>query len=303
MTCTNPVTLLPKRNKFGRYNIDPGKYPQGLSVPCGRCVSCRIKRTQEWTLRMLHELEDYDHASFVTLTYNDEFLPFGNDSFGSLCKKDLQKYFKRLRKSLCERKIRYYACGEYGELSQRPHYHFIVFGLHPLQDADLIKDAWRFGYVSIGNVSADSIKYVAKYCQKQYSGEMAVEEYVNKEREPVFKLSSLGIGRSYIVDHADQIKRLGYITYKGTKLSIPRYYINKMGLNNNYEFMEAQRCRVIDAERELNDEHFGINLTDDESYLQLTAGEYAVIDQRKRQGRYQNDKNIKARLALKRSKL
>lgn len=35
------------------------------------------------------------------------------------------------RKVYPMKQLRYYACGEYGERFGRPHYHYIIFNLHP----------------------------------------------------------------------------------------------------------------------------------------------------------------------------
>ena len=80
MQCTNPVRI--------SKNLDVKLYPDGLLVPCGKCLSCRIAKRSEWSMRMLHELESYDCAVFVTLTYDDEHLP----EHGSLVVSDLQKF-------------------------------------------------------------------------------------------------------------------------------------------------------------------------------------------------------------------
>ena len=88
MQCTSPVRLMPKRNQFGRWTLNPSEYPDGLLVPCGKCLACRISKRREWSVRMLHELSSYDDAVFLTLTYADEFLPPN----GSLDKAELQKF-------------------------------------------------------------------------------------------------------------------------------------------------------------------------------------------------------------------
>ena len=102
MRCTSPVRLR---------HLSPSLYPDGLLVPCGKCLACRIAKRTEWAMRMLHELSDYDDAVFVTLTYDEDHIP----SNQSLKKSDLQKWFKRVRKEIEPKKIRYFACGEYGE--------------------------------------------------------------------------------------------------------------------------------------------------------------------------------------------
>ena len=48
----------------------------------------------------------------------------------TLRKRDYQLFMKRLRKAFPNDKIRFYAAGEYGPKTLRPHYHAILFGLH-----------------------------------------------------------------------------------------------------------------------------------------------------------------------------
>ena len=86
MQCTAPITL---------FKVGKQYYPQGLQVPCGKCLACRIKNRKEWQIRMLHELNYHDDAVFLTLTYSDEYLPDNN----TLVKRDLQLFIKRLRKN------------------------------------------------------------------------------------------------------------------------------------------------------------------------------------------------------------
>lgn len=101
MQCFHPVTL-----------------KNGQTVPCGSCIGCRINKTSQWTFRLLLEQKNWDKASFITLTYDDDHLP----SDASLHPEDLTLFWKRLRKNLDGRKIKYFACGEYGDATQRPHY-------------------------------------------------------------------------------------------------------------------------------------------------------------------------------------
>lgn len=78
MTCTSPVYL----------------YDYQMYVPCNKCTACKIAHSREWSVRLIHELDYYDKACFITLTYDDENLPFD----GSISKRELQLFFKRLRK-------------------------------------------------------------------------------------------------------------------------------------------------------------------------------------------------------------
>ena len=104
----------------------------------------RIARRQEWSMRVIHELAGYKDAVFLTLTYSDDHLPDN----GSLVVADLQKFFKRLRKQYAKRntciKLRYYACGEYGDRHGRPHYHAIVCGLSLRQRIKICKVVLAF---------------------------------------------------------------------------------------------------------------------------------------------------------------
>jgi len=190
-------------------------------VPCGRCLACRINKTQEWSLRIMQELEYWPFAVFVTLTYNDselEKLPLE-----SIDKKELQAYFKRLRKNT-NRIIKYYACGEYGEKTGRPHYHAIIFGLDINNDFDReeIDFAWSKGYTYIGTVTHDSAQYVAGYVFKKYNGKKGMAVYGFKQ--PPFQLQSKGLGLQYALENSAQIKNKLHITKNGKKIPIPRYY-------------------------------------------------------------------------------
>ena len=119
----------------------------------------RVGRQREWALRMMNELEYHEYSVFVTLTFREA--PY------QISKRDMQLFLKRLRKELYPRKIKYYACGEYGEKRDRPHYHCIIFGVSGFgQDKDAIERAWPAGFIYTGSVTYESCRYVAKYIQK-----------------------------------------------------------------------------------------------------------------------------------------
>ena len=133
LPCLSPVDIKDPRYSYKKYML----------VPCGKCVNCKLNYAKMWSIRIMHELKDWDSACFLTLTYDEEHLP----KDGSLDKQDLQKFFKRLRFNLGGRKIKYFACGEYGEQYGRPHYHIIVFGLNGQTELDIIQKSWLFGFV------------------------------------------------------------------------------------------------------------------------------------------------------------
>ena len=87
MRCTKPVRLM---------HLNHVEYPDGLLVPCGKCLACRIARRQEWSMRVIHELAGYTDAVFLTLTYADDHLPDN----GSLVVADLQKFLRGFANSM-----------------------------------------------------------------------------------------------------------------------------------------------------------------------------------------------------------
>lgn len=218
---------------------------RALLVPCGKCTYCRIVKRREWTLRILHELESYDRAVFVTLTYDDEHIPFQPKRpvhyplVPSLSIQHLQKFFKRLRRRVTSR-IRYYACGEYGEMEFRPHYHAIIFGVGP-NDGPVrahhrgvealpghpLRDSWNAGLVDVGFAEPDSIAYVASYVDKKRYGEaMAFTHY--QFRQPEFQLQSLGIGKEFLDSRAGVTLRRGSLLRHAKEIGLPRYYLTRL---------------------------------------------------------------------------
>lgn len=89
----------------------------GYPVPCGKCFECRVMRSREWSFRIALEARAASESCMITLTYNDEHLPADN----SVDKRAVQLFIKRLREKIYPKKIRYFACGEYGAKRSRPH--------------------------------------------------------------------------------------------------------------------------------------------------------------------------------------
>lgn len=242
-----------------------------ISIPCGQCLGCRLDYSRDWATRCMLELEDHDAAWFVTLTYNDNHLPlsFYSDPrsglafpAATLCKRDVQLFFKRLRKAYPNDNIRYYGCGEYGPENFRPHYHFIIYGLH-LDDLEPYKRSregfwyyrserleriWSFpcrddngqyigsipsaaGYVTVANVSFQTCAYVARYMTKKLKGKAAeFYDYFSIVPPCSFTSRRPGIGHSFFDKNADNLlvnSRISLSTSSGGRsVHIPRYYID-----------------------------------------------------------------------------
>ncbi len=159
------------------------------------------------------------------------------------------KNYGKSKVAYAEKPIRYYSCGEYGEEKNRPHYHIILFGHtfkdqelihhdaksvyqnkfkvnnnHSLYTSKLLEQLWAKGFVTIGEVNEQSAGYVARYCTKKITGEMAKEHY--QGREPEFALMSRmpGIGKTWYDQFKTDVYPKDYFTIKGQKYQPSRYY-------------------------------------------------------------------------------
>lgn len=162
----------------------PPKAPGGNAFPCGKCLPCRINKSRQWQARLMLEWAVTGIGSFITLTYAPEFLPAG----GHLDKAAAQRFMKRLRLVVKEELgidgLRFHLVGEYGTRSWRPHFHVTIFGV--VLPEELVKKAWKYGFIHVGLISADSLAYVVGYCLKKLTRPSASLE----GRPPEFMLSS-----------------------------------------------------------------------------------------------------------------
>lgn len=224
-------------------------------IPCGKCIGCRLSYSRSWADRLMLELQYHKYACFLTLTYNPENVPHSeyiNPDTGevlpslSLKKEDYQLFMKRLRKYLDTnfegQKIRFFACGEYGDETLRPHYHAIIFGYWPYDaklrkvsmrgdhyfESETLNKIWGKGFVVVANVEWNCCAYVARYVTKKINGALG-DFYIKYGLEPEFALMSRkpGIARQYYEDHPDlyNCDKLYLQTPKGGReISIPHYF-------------------------------------------------------------------------------
>lgn len=202
--------------------------PVRTVVPCGRCNACLMARRVDWTFRLLQENKVATTATFLTLTYADDFIPVSEAGEYTLLKRDVQLWLKRLRKQQSEltpMRIRYYLVGEYGSQFGRPHYHALMFDLHPNCSVERSwqRDDQLIGFVDQGTVTPGSIHYVAGYILG------SSDEY--PFRQAPFSLMSKGVGRSYLTPQMIQWHRSGmrnFTQVNGFKARIPRYYKDRL---------------------------------------------------------------------------
>lgn len=153
--CYSPFT---KRNKDTNEN---------QNFPCGKCPKCLARRVSSWSFRLMQEYNRPETVSahFITLTYDTPNIRLTPNGFPTLRKSDLQLFFKRLRKAQygsSAGNIKYYACGEYGGKTKRPHYHVILYNAK----LELIDPAWNLGNVHYGTLTEASVGYTLKYINK-----------------------------------------------------------------------------------------------------------------------------------------
>lgn len=199
---------------------------ENITIPCGNCFECCQEYSKEWSFRIMNECSLYTDNCFITLTYKNNPI--------DLQPRDLQLFIKRLRKKISPKKIRYFACGEYGSKKGRPHYHLIIFGWRPndlveffedkgsiIYKSKMVEDIWQNGFISVGDVSQESAKYCAKYMQKmlQKSSSFKVPPFVRMSLKP-------GIGTNWFLNNLKCLNT-DKIYSNGFYIKIPRYYLKK----------------------------------------------------------------------------
>lgn len=222
-----------------------------LTLPCGKCLNCLMARANTWAVRCCLEASLYDQNYFVTLTYDDLHIPFTS----KMVKKDFQDFIKRLRKEFPG--VRYFACCERGEHTQRLHIHAILFNLQ-LKDLKYVgkrevgycwKSAsleriWSKGLTDLGEVSLQSCRYVARYAQKKLTNPNTKnDEWLVMSLKP-------GIAQRYFEEHFQDIYDTDYIYFNfgnKTRVKPPRYFDKLLERIDSqyYEKIKTERIKNI----------------------------------------------------------
>lgn len=221
---------------------------KAMSVPCGQCMSCRLTRAQDWSTRVHHEASLHADNCFVTLTFSDDYVP----SDHSIRVRHLQLFMKRLRKQLRTNRVRYFACGEYGEQTFRPHYHLILFGYCPddlvawrrtssgfvVSRSPELERVWPYGHVEVGTVTTQSAGYVARYVTKKVSGDLAGDHYTRWHPDTGFPWSVVpeflvmsrrpGIGDRWFNEFSCDAFPSDFVVVEGQKKPVPRFYKRRL---------------------------------------------------------------------------
>ncbi len=241
---------------FGSAETHPDLYELSKSaddllvLPCGQCIGCRLERSRQWAIRISQEASLYDKNCFITLTYTDQYCP------NSLDLRHFQLFMKRLRKKYGNG-IRFFHCGEYGDLNGRPHYHAALLNFD-FPDKKLyytnngfnyylsesLSDLWPYGIHLISDLTYDSAGYIARYVLKKITGDAAVDAYKYKKPPYVTMSRRPGIGYPWIEKYLENVYNLDRIVVKGHESLPPRYYdsILKERYPEWLDFIKEQRC-------------------------------------------------------------
>lgn len=181
-----------------------------------------------------------------------------------------QKFMKRLRKSIHPKRIKFFHCGEYGELNQRPHYHALLFG-HDFDDKVLYKThndqryyvseklniLWPFGFSIIGDVTFESAAYVARYQLKKITGKNSDQHYqrLNPETGEINQVAKEyatmsrrpGIGRDWYKKFQKDVYPSDFVIRDGIKMKPPKFYDKLHELDNASEMRRIKNLRVQNA--------------------------------------------------------
>lgn len=273
MGCDFPLTAY----RSQEFNPETGRYRltfnsknalsgTPIKVPCSKCMGCKLERSRQWAVRCMHESRLHSENSFLTLTYDREHLPIDY----SVHPRVMQLFFKKLRKQLYPKKVRFFLGAEYGDLNLRPHYHIILFG-HDWPDkvfyertergdelytSKLLSVVWPNGLATVGAVTFESAAYTARYCTKKITGPMASDFYVREHPDhhficrvrPEFALMSRkpGIGARWIEQFGGEVYQSDSVIVNGRQARPPRFYDQQL---SEEDFGPIKRKRQIEGKR------------------------------------------------------
>lgn len=254
---------------------------QTIPVPCGKCPECKKRLVSGWSFRLMQEDKVSSSSHFITLTYATTHVPISRAGYMELSKRDVQLFFKRLRKvNRC--KLKYFAVGEYGGKTMRPHYHIILFNA----DISTIQEAWQLGNCHYGTVNGASVGYTLKYMMKQPK----IPMHRNDDRTPEFRLMSKGLGEAYMTKamirwhHAAINDRMYCNIEGGKKIAMPRFYKDKM-----YTKVERQvagfHARINQLAREQRDLLLGRTMSS-RDYAEAVKAAFNNMYKKADQGRH-----------------
>lgn len=249
-------------------------------------------------MRLVHENSLHTSSCFVTLTFSDSNLP----KDGSLSVRHLQLFMKDLRNALVRGsapspgdaqaspgsfprgfedlqpkaassqaplgRVRFFACGEYGERLRRPHYHVLLFGFGfpdkvlfktsssssgPIRTyvSSFLSRLWPYGFSLIGDVTFESAAYVARYVTKKITGAMAAKHYGSLKPEFTVMSRRPGIGAGWLAKYGREVYRRdgSSVVVRGREVAPPRFYDSVLEKSDGVAYQHHKAIQRREAAR------------------------------------------------------
>lgn len=271
MPCNSPLEGW-KSRLTGGLTFDPKLGDGMLSVPCGQCMGCLVDKRRAWKVRGACEAQMHPYSSFLTLTFSDDYLPYPPQ----VCVRDLQLFFKRLRKSLPDH-VAYLACGEYGERDRRPHYHVCLFGHDFAEDrypwstsqsgytqyrSPSLERIWPFGHSTISAFDPTTAEYTAGYITKSNRPKLEWLDVITGETGSLHKEFLLAsrkpaVGLSWLQKYSAEVLDNDFVIVNGTRHRVPPYFWRKLQAwaeeSGDYEAVDRIKARRLDNLKKLID--------------------------------------------------
>lgn len=273
MGCDTPLTAYrsqefnPETGRYGlTFNSKNSLSGTPILVPCSKCIGCKLEKARQWAVRCNNEAQLHPENCFLTLTFAREHLPIDY----SINPRHMQLFFKKLRKSIYPKKVRFFLGAEYGDLNYRPHYHVILFN-HDFNDkifyertprGDILYTSrnlsklWPYGLATLGAVTFESAGYTARYSTKKITGPKASDFYLREHPDhhficrvrPEFGLMSRrpGIGKGWIDKYKSDVYPSDTIVSNGVLAKPPRFYDQQL---TEEELRPIQLRRQIEGKK------------------------------------------------------
>lgn len=271
----------PEFTKPANAEKHPEKWKE-ITIPCGQCIGCRLDYSRQWATRITEEMKLYPENYFLTLTYDDDHLPWKeviNKETGelithcTLVPKHMTEFMKKLRRNYEYHTgwqgIRFFGAGEYGSQTERAHYHIAILNMpiapeemkkignnkqgDELFECPRISEIWGKGFVTIGALTWQSAAYVARYITKKQMGKNSKDWYQKMAMEPEFTRMSRnpGIGMPAIMGNPERLQKIIdedkiRVTKKNGTLDnkIPKIF------NQAYRSMEPENMILTERNRQ-----------------------------------------------------
>lgn len=228
-------------------------------------MGCKLEKSKQWAIRCEKEAQIHPENCFLTLTFSNDHLPVDY----SVHPRHMQLFFKKLRKFIYPRKVRFYLGAEYGDQNYRPHYHVILFNYDfndkifyerttrgdTLYTSRNLSKLWPYGLSTIGSVTFESAGYTARYSTKKITGLEASDFYLRVHPlhgficrvRPEFSLMSRrpGIGHGYAIKYQDEIYSSDSVIVRGKEVKPPRFFDQQLTQEEQLALSRERKSKSI----------------------------------------------------------